>query len=273
MKKNLIFSLFLGIGILLTSSCKTGFERIRATGDFDTRYSKAFEYYEGEEYLKAQVLFELIISELRGKVEAEKVYFYYAYTHYHLGQYILASYYFNTFSRTFTNSKFREEADFMAGYSHYELSPSYRLDQSYSQKAIDAFQLFVNTYPTSKRVSECNNLIDEMRKKMEEKAFAEGTLYFDLRQYQSATQSFENLLRDYPETKDAEEVRFMVVKANYLLAQNSIFDKQFERFNKTLKYITSFKSKYPKSKHTKEIKNILKDSNKKLKKINNVRRY
>ncbi len=271
MKKNLIFSLFIGIGVLMMSSCKTEFERIRATGDFDTRYKKAFEYYEGEEYLKAQTLFELIISELRGKVEAEKVYFYYAYTHYHLGQYILASYYFNTFSRTFTNSKFKEEADFMAGYSHYELSPTYRLDQSYSKKAIDAFQLFVNTYPTSKRVAACNDLIDEIRKKMEEKAFAEGTLYFDLRQYQSATQSFENLLRDYPETSNAEQVRFLVLKANFLLAENSIFDKQMERFQETLKYIEKFRSKYPKSKYTKEVKNILKDSNKKLKKIKNVR--
>lgn len=159
----------------------------------------------------------------------------------------------------------------MTGFSNYQLSPTYRLDQSYSLKAIDQFQLFVNTYPTSERVKQCNQLIDEMRRKLEQKLFAEGQLYFDLRQYQAATQSFENLLREFPETPNAENVRYMMIRANYLLASNSVYTKQEERYKNTMKYYEIFIDKYPKSKFDKELVTIYKNSTQKLKELENDR--
>lgn len=63
----------------------------------------------------------------------------------------------------------------MSVYSLYKTSPGYRLDQSNTEKAIDGFQLFVNTYPNSKRVEECNKLIDECRAKIEFKSFEAGS--------------------------------------------------------------------------------------------------
>jgi len=271
MKSIRIFIIFIGFIGLLFTSCKSDFEKIRTSGDVDTIYKKAFEFYEQEEYQKAQSLFELVINNLRGKVEAEKVYYYYAYTHYKLRRYVLASYYFKNFATTFPNSSYREEADFMTAYSNYQLSPNSKLDQTYSLKAIDQFQLFVNTYPTSERVKECNRLIDGMRRKLEEKAYAEGQLYFDLRQYQAATQSFENLLREFPETPNAENVRYMMIRANYLLASNSIYTKQEERYKNTMKYYEIFVDKYPKSKFDKELASIYKNSTQKLKELENDR--
>ena len=271
MKIKLILSIFVAVGFLFLSSCKSDFEKLRATGDVDEIYKKGFEYYEDQEYLKAQNLFELIINNLRGKVEAEKVYFYYAYTHYHLGRYVLASYYFKNFSSTFPNSTYREEADFMMGFANYQLSPNARLDQTYSGKAIEQFQIFVNTYPTSERVEECNKLIDIMRRKLEKKAFAEGELYYDLRQYQAATKSFENLLKDFPESPDAERVRFLIMKGNYLLAQNSVFKKQRERYELTMTYYKKFINKYPLSSYRKDADAIFNNTTKKLKQLENDR--
>jgi outer membrane protein assembly factor BamD len=256
--------------LVLLSSCKSEFEKIRSSGDAELLYKKAYEYYEQEEYQKAQTLYELIISSYRGKKEAEDIYFKYAYTYYHLERYILASYYFKNFASTFSTSSFREEADFMTAYSNYQLSPTFRLDQSYSQEAIDAFQLFVNTYPNSERVEQCNQLIDEMRAKQEKKAFEEGKLYFDLRQYQAAMHSFENLLKDFPESKNVEEVRFMIIKASYLLAQNSVVGKQEERYKETIEKSSEFLSKSNNADFQKEINTIYKNSSKKLNQINNV---
>ena len=271
MKSIKIFVILIGVIGLFFTSCKSDFEKIRTSGDVDTIYKKAFEFYEQEEYQKAQALFELVINNLRGKVEAEKVYFYYANTHYKLRRYVLASYYYKNFATTFPNSSYREEADFMTAFSNYQLSPTYRLDQTYSLKAIDQFQLFVNTYPTSEKVKQCNQLIDEMRRKLEQKAYAEGELYFDLRQYQAATQSFENLLREFPETPNAENVRYMMIRANYLLASNSVYTKQEERYKNTMKYYEIFVNKYPKSKFDKELVTIYKNSTQKLKDLENDR--
>ncbi|NUO02005.1 MAG: outer membrane protein assembly factor BamD [Saprospiraceae bacterium] len=263
----LIWSL---LAISLLSSCKSEFEQVRASGDPNVMYKKAFEYYDNEDYLKAQALLELVMPSFRGKKEAEEIFMRYAYTYYHSGQYILASYYFNNFSQTYSTSSKREEADFMSAFSNYKLSPTFRLDQSYSEKAIDGFQLFINTYPQSKRVSECNALIDAMRKKMEVKAFEEGKLYYDLRQYQASMQSFENLLKDFPETDAVEEVRYMMVKAAFLLAENSIVDKQAERYRDASTRAIEFRQRFGSSKYRKEILEIETTSNKKINQLTNV---
>lgn len=264
MKSRLFLFLLCG-AVIMTTACKSEFEKLRATGDSDTLYKKAFEFYEAEEYLKAQTLFELVISNLRGKVEAEKVYFYYANTHYKLRKYVLASYYYKNFTNTFPNSEYREEADFLSAYANYKMSPVYRLDQTYTAKAIDEFQLFANTYPNSKKVEECNLLIDEMRKKLEKKAYAEAELYFDLQEYQSATHTFENMLRDFPDTKQAKNIRYMIVKASYDLAIKSVYEKQQERHLEVIKNADLFLSKYAKTSQAKEVRDIKNNSKNKLK--------
>ncbi len=242
----------LGISLLIIvfASCKSDFERIRLSGDTKLIYDKGIALFEQGEYQKAQTLFELIINNFRGQKEAEDLYFKYAYTHYHLKNYILASYYFNNFSSTYSLSTKKEEADFMAAFSNYRLSPQFRLEQSFTQKAIDGLQDFVNAYPKSERVPECNQLIDGLRAKLEKKAFAEAKLYYDLRQYQAALHTFENLLKDFPETRDAELVRYLMVDAAFAWAENSVVDKKAERYEKTLQFARLFRAKYPNSEYS-----------------------
>lgn len=252
---------------LLLVGCKSKFEAIRSSQDPELVYKEADRYFKEGEWLKAQTLYELAIPYYRGKGEAESLYYNYAYTHYNLKEYILASHYFKSFANTFYNSEKREEAEFMSAYSHYELSPVYRLDQTYTEKAIDALQLFINAHPRSERVAEANKLIDEMRAKLEEKAFAQGQLYYDIGQYQSAKKSFEILLVDFPETDRAEEVRLLALKASYILAEKSIYDKKEERFQETVDAYNTFVKKHADSKKMKEATEIYKNAQAALKKI------
>jgi outer membrane protein assembly factor BamD len=270
MKKRNLLPVVISI-IVLASACRSEFEKIRSSADNELIFKRAFEYNEKKEYQRAQTLFELLIPVYRGKPELEKVYFDYAYTYYHLGQYIMAAYYFNNFTSTFSASPLKEEASFMAAYSNYKMSPTFRLDQTYSNKAIEEFQTFVNVYPNSERVKECNRLIDEMRLKLEIKAFDEGTLYYNLNRYQAATVTFENLLKDFPETANAEQVRFLIAKASYEFAQNSVYEKQEERFLKAVSYARDYMNKFSGNKNFKEIQLIFDNSVKKLKSLTNGR--
>ena len=267
--KKTFFIAFVGMSLLL-SACKSEFEKIRSSGDVSRIYTKALEYYDQEEYQKAQSLFELIISSYRGKKEAEEIYFKYAYTYYNLEQYILASYYFKNFSNTYGASDLREEADFMSAYSNYKLSPTFRLDQSYSASAIEGFQLFVNTYPNSSRVEECNRLIDELRNKLERKAYDSAKLYFDLREYQAAIQSFDNVLKDFPDTENAETIRYMIIRSAYQLAKNSFVDKQKERYEEARDRASEFLVRFPDSRYNKEVNTIYNQSRESLNKLDNV---
>ena len=255
---------------LVLSACKSEFEKIRAIGDPAAMYKRADEYYAKEEYQKAQALYELVISSFRGRPEAEEITFRHAYTYYYTGQYILAAYYFKNFVQTYNLSPKREEADFLAAYSNYQMSPSFRLDQSYSEKAIDGLQLFISTYPQSERVKECNRLIDEMRRKQEVKAMEEGRLYFEMRQYQAAIRTYENLLRDFPETENIENIRYQITRAAFLLASNSFVEKQETRYREALAYADEFVARFPNSRYRKEAESMVNDSKKKLKQLSNV---
>jgi len=261
------------LAAVLLTACKSEFEKVRTSGDPQLLLQKADEYYAQEEYQRAQTLYELIIGSYRGKKELEQIYYNYAYTYYHLQRFILASYYFSNFATTFPTSQYRQEMEFMSAYSNYQLSPSFRLDQTYTTKAIDEFQAFINRYPDSERVEEANKLIERMRAKLELKAFKGGELYFDLRQYQAAIQSLENLLKDFPDTKNAEEIRYLIARSAYLLAENSIITKQLERYEEALTYTELFLQKYPQSEYYNDINILNKKVSEKLKNIEGDERY
>jgi outer membrane protein assembly factor BamD len=266
MKVKSIFILFVFIGVFF-SSCKTEFEKVRASGDPEKMVETADKYFEDENYLQAQTLYEIVIPFYRGKERAADIFFKYAYTHYHLSEFILANHYFKNFSNTYINDPNREEALYMAAYSNYALSPNFKLDQSYSDVAISEFQLFINTFPNSKKVKEANELIIEMRKKQEIKAFHQGELYLNIKQYEAALVSFENMIQEFPDSELVEEARYKSVLASYDLAKNSIYSKQLERFEEVLERIELFKKKHPKSKYNRELKSLIKDSKNKIKEI------
>jgi outer membrane protein assembly factor BamD len=268
-----MYFLCVAVGLLVLGACKTEFEKVRTSGDPVLLLEKANEYFENGDFQKAQSLYELILPVYRGKRELEDIYYNYAYTYYNLGSYILASYYFDNFSQTFGNSPRREEIDFMAAYSNYQLSPSFRLDQQYTLEAINQLQNFINTYPTSERLGDANALIDELRKKLEVKAFDSGILYYDIRQYASAIQALENLLKDFPETSRAAEVRYYIVKSAFEYAENSIVERQIERYQKVVEEAKLFIRKYSNSEYTNEVKTILKKAELKLKTIEKDDRY
>jgi len=261
--RTILISVFLGLFI----GCKSEFEQVRTSGEPDRIYTKAMEYYENKDYTKAISLMELILSSYRGTTKGEDLYFKYAYANYNQGLYSSAANLFETFSTSFPTSTQREEADFMAAYSYYLLSPNYRLDQQNTYKAIDALQLFVNTFPNSDRVDESNELIDDMRKKLEKKRLEEARLYTNLQQYEASVHVMENLLKDFPETNNAEEIRHMIVKAQYNLASNSVYEKQKERFLKTNKVAQAFIDRYPNSVYLSEVEKYLAVSNNKIKQL------
>ena len=257
--------------MVLGTSCKSEFERVRTSGDPAVMLGRADTYFAEEDYLKAQTLYELVISSFRGKQEAEQIAFNYAYTYYYLEQYILGAYYFKNFSDTYGASRYKEEAEFMNAYSNYKMSPTFRLDQSYSLKAIDAFQEFVNQHPASERVGECNRLIDEMRLKLEIKDYEAAVLYFDIQQYQAAIRSFENLLIEFPDTRRAEEIRYMTARSAFLLAQRSFVEKQEERYLDVVKRADAFLARHQNGDYASDVQKMLSDSQKRLKQLDNVR--
>ena len=244
MLKKTLYIIFSVSILLILTSCSRDFDKLLKSDDYGLKLSKAYEYFEAEDYYRAQTLFEQARPFYRGTKELEKIYFHYAYTQYYQEKYILSAYYFKDFYKNYPNSEYAEESQYMAAYSNYEMSPNHKLEQSTTAQAIDGFQLFVNSYPNSDRVERCNILIDELRAKLEKKAIATADLYYKLREYQAATQSYQNVLQDYPDTRAAAQIRIQILKASYELALNSVDSKKEERLEDTIETYRIFKDRH-----------------------------
>lgn len=255
----LVFWFFLSL-VVGISACKSKFDQLRASNDVTKKYQEALRLYNNKYYNKALLLFEDLVQRYRGRTEAEDLYYYYAYTNFKLKDYTTARYHFKVFAETYPNSPRAEECRFMSAKCYYLESPVYSLDQQNTVKAIDALQLFINLYPKSERVPAASKLIDDLRGKLELKSYMNAKLFLDLGDYKSAIIAFRNSIKDFPDTKYAEEMEFFSIKAQYLLAKNSFESKQEERFNEVIQLYADFSTKYPISKYLKEASQFKKSS-------------
>jgi len=248
--------------IVAFAGCKSKYEKLRASSDTAKKYREAVRLYEKKDYSKALGLFEDLVQKYRGTAEAEDLSYYYSYTHYKLKDYTTARYHFKVFADTYASSPKAEECRFMAAYCYYLESPIYSLDQENTIKAIEALQLFINLYPKSERVAEASKLIDNLRDKLETKSYANAKLFLDIGDYKSAVIAFKNSERDFPDTKYAEEMEFLAIKAQSLYAKASLELKQEERYNEVIQMHNEFAQNYPSSKYLKEAEQIKKNSEK-----------
>jgi len=260
-KLNISLSILLVIIIAFTG-CKSKYEKLRASNDTAKKYREAVRLYEKKDYNKALGLFDDLVTKYRGTAEAEDLSYYFAYTHYKLRDYTTARYHFKTFADTYASSPKAEECRFMAAYCFYLESPIYSLDQENTIKAIESLQLFINLYPKSERVAEASKLIGNLRDKLETKSYANAKLFLDIGDYKSAVIAFRNSAREFPDTKYAEEMEFLTIKAQALYARASFEIKQEDRYNEAIGLYNEFAQNYPSSKYLKEAEDIKKSSEK-----------
>ncbi len=252
---------------LVFVGCKSKFEKLRNSNNITVKYQEAVKLYEKGKYSKALILFDDLASKYRGRAEAEDLFYLIANANYKLKDYTSARFHFKNFANTYPNSDRAEECRYMAAYCYYLDSPRSTLDQENTRKAIDELQLFVNYYPESERAQQAGALIQSLRDKLEKKAFDNAKLYYNMGladDYRAAVIALENVLRQYPDTKYAEEIEFLMVKSQYLYADNSRVFRQEERFNQALDYYNSFVEHFPQSKFKAEADDLKNNADRKI---------
>jgi len=270
MLKKINFYTALLVLMVVFSSCSK-YQKVLKSTDTNLKYEKALEYYEEKDYVRAMTLFQSILPFVKGTERGEEVSFYYAQCHYGSKDYLLAGYYFKQFGKTYRNSTHAEEAHFMSAYCSYLISPRPDLDQEDTYTAIKGFEYFLRKYPDSPRVAESNKLIDEMKMKLSEKEFNSAKLYYHVRRYKAASVSLHNCLRNFPDSKYRENILVLIVKADFDYAENSISQKQEERYEATIKDYYTFIEEFPKSEQLKEVEKIYDRSLQKLNELKSTK--
>lgn len=245
--------------IMVIASINTGcsdYNKVLKSTDLEYKYNRGVEYYNQGEYYKAYPIIEELVALYRGQRRSEKLFYMFAYCDFYLEDYLLASHRFSEFTKTFPTSKYTEECAFMSAYSFYKLSPPPKLDQTNTYSAISNLQTFVDRYPYSSRVDSCNNLIIGLERKIEDKVYAGANQYKKMENFTSSVLTYENILKDFPDTRYREEIYFNIYDAQYLLAIKSVPQKKGERIDEAFKAYTNFADRYPDSEYMNEAKSM-----------------
>ena len=243
------------------------YNKVLKGSDYNLKFDKAIEYYKNDQCYKSLPLLEELMSYFRMTSKGEDVYYYYAKNQYCMGDFYLAGYYFKRFVKNFPQSSRVEECAFNSAVCLMMNSPDYYLDQSESYKAIDEFQLFLSKYPNSFLVDSCNNIVANLRARLERKSFEKGKLYFRMEKFRSAIIALNTTILEFPDTQYKEEVLYLILKSNYLFAINSVLSKKVERFEESIKSYYTFVDSFKNSKFANEAESFYLSSLKELEKL------
>src|SRR5712692_3323203 len=166
---------------LIFSSCRSSdvAQNLRA----EDRFAKGKHEFESEDYLDAIEDFTAITLQFPGSAVADSAQFYLAECRFQRGEYVQAAYEYQTLKRNMPASPLVSRAQYKVGLCYYKLSPKPPLDQSYTKKAIDEFQAFLEYFPTHELASDAGAKIHELINRLAKKDYETGALYMKMQNY------------------------------------------------------------------------------------------
>ncbi len=241
--------LLLGVFLMLASCSE--YQKVLKSDDAGKKFTLGEELYNQaivenskSTFRKALRIFEQIIPEYRGKPQGEKLTFLYADTYYQLGDNQLAGYQFERFVASYPNSEKAEEATFKSAKSYYADSPRFDLDQAETVKAIGELQKYIDKYPNGEFLDQANGYVEELRIKLEKKAYEIAKQYHHTENYKSAIVAFNNFITEYPGSPFREAAFYYRFDSAYELAINSYEVLMQERLNAAKGYYTNYNKYY-----------------------------
>ena len=258
------------IGLLFCLICCTScneFSRILKSTDNDMKYEVAMDYYDRKDYNHALQLFDLLQNSFRNTPKGEMITYRTAMCYYLTYDYEIAAYYFNKYVSTYPFSPEAEHAAFMDAYCSYMTSPNINLDQQNTYTAIEHLESYLERYPQGDSAARANELLVNLNNKLEEKDYNICMLYYRMENYNAAITCFENLLKKYPNTSHREEILSDMAKTYYDYAENSVPEKQKERYEACVERYNTLSYLYPDSPYLKEVEASVVKARKKLEKL------
>jgi len=260
-----IVKIFLPLFVAVVLCSCSGFDKLLKNPDYGMKYHKANQFYEKSKYEKAVALYENVMPFYRNAPQEDTIVIRTARGYYQMREYEMAQYYYNLFRQSFPRSKLIEEVDYMQGLCSYDLSLRPSLDQTETNNAIQAFNVYLYRYPHGEFATSCKDKIAELEHRLDEKAFHGAKLYYTTEHYKAAVVALKNCIKAYPNSQHREEMLYLVLRSSYLHAKNSVLDKQRERYQLTIDEYFNLVSEYPESKYRREAERIFRELQEKTK--------
>lgn len=232
--------------------------------NFDQQYARAIRYYNNGQYLSAAGLFENLYPLSLGTERADTILYLFAQSYYKNGDYDMAAFHFRDYARRYPNTSRTEDAFYYGICAIYNSSPEYSLDQSNTEFAIEQIKAFLQAYPNSSHVEECNVMLDAMRTKLARKDLEIMVLYYDTDHYEACQIAAKNFFNDYSYSPLMPEAIYYLVLNNLEYAKRSVEGKKKERYTACLDACNRLLLNYPENKYTAEVSKIATEVRKQL---------
>ena len=229
-------SLLIVMAAMLIASCGSSnvVQNLSAEERFDAGKKKLAD----GDYLEAINEFQLIKLQYPASSVADDAQFYLGECHYAKEEFLLASEEYQSLKRLMATSPFVPQAQFKIAMCYYNLAPRSTLDQTYSRKAIEEFQTFVEDYRTDTLVASAESKIRELNTRLAQKLFETADVYQKLDYNKSATIYYDMIVEQFHDTEYAEPA--LLNKAKMLVRR--------KKFDEARTEVEKFLTRYPSSK-------------------------
>ena len=217
-----LFAIFFSFSIIFYGCSSNKFIR---DIDYDAEFEKGKLSLSNKKYVRAQDHFNTVVIGASHTELGDDALFYLGETYYYMGDRLLAIAEYDRLIRRMSFSPYVEKARYRICESYVILSPKYFRDQTYSEKAIEKLQEFIDDYPNSDKREEAQNNIKILRNKLSRKAYDTGILYIKMEEYTSALIAFKQVLDLYYDS-EYNELAHMKTIACY------IYRNEFEEAQK-----------------------------------------
>ncbi len=260
----------------LLSSCHT-INTVLRNNDRDYKLEVAKQMYAEHKYSNAYLLLDNVLPAFKNTKQGDEALFLVGMCKYNTHDYESACELFKRYySRSYPNGMFVNDARYYAAKSFINTTSQARLDQSNTYTAINELQTILDSDPQNKHAKEIKDMLFMLQDRLVEKEMLTAKLYYDLgdyflncnfggSNYQACIVTAQNAIKTFPYTPRKEELAFLILKAKYHLAVQSIESKKFERYNDAVDEYYGFVNEFPQSKHLKQAKEFFDKSEKELK--------
>lgn len=188
------------LGLVVLSGC-AGADRPLAPASPQDQLRIAKLRYENNDYTEAIALLTGYIQYHSEASDLDEAHFLLGMCHVHRKEWPLAASEFVTVTSEYPDSPRLPDAHYWLGLAYWRQARPATYDQDPTRRALAQWQRFLGLYPEHPRAAEAKQLQLEGRARLAEKAVKNGRLYLVLKQYGPAIVYFDEVLREYADTK------------------------------------------------------------------------
>jgi len=195
----------------VAAACSSSQQVVYTLGP-DPLFEHGMRAYEARKWSEAIRAFERLVLDFPTHPRIQEARFRLADSYFGRKEYVTAANEFARLATDYPAGEWADDARFKVCESYYRLSPRPELDQEYTRAAIDHCQSLIAYYPSSEFVERAQQIVAGLRDKLARKMLENAQFYYQRNAVDPAILYLEDVVREYPESSSAPKALLRLVQ-------------------------------------------------------------